>query len=181
MDRDGLFFHGPHSGVCCRIFYRYASRDYDKIDSPFAQKIQGRTMRAISFLLLLLLSPGYAAAVYTCTGSSGEPLFSDQPCWADGSGADFSSLSISGPDVRYRTRPKPIPRDIRQKRVVRPVSPGVTNPSKKARKAAKCLAIKRQLESIQSRLRAGGYSVPEGNRLRARRRQLQEEGFRKCR
>ena len=130
-------------------------------------------MRVLLTLALLLLGNATTAAVYRCTGFNGEPLFSDAPCMADGSASAYSALSVSGPGRpvqatagSVQSRPVARARSSRSRRTAKP--------------ERRCEDIARQLDGIQGRLRAG-YRVREGERLKKRRRVLEQEHFRKCR
>lgn len=131
--------------------------------------------------------PGRATQVgiYECV-RDGQRIVSDRPCAPD---AEQRTLTVSQPDPR-----EAIASQQRSRSTLMSVAPGLasdlppTAPSTAAVEGsafawqARCASIDREIESINARMRQGGYGTEEGNRLRVRWHELKNEWYDlKCR
>ncbi|MFC3286193.1 DUF4124 domain-containing protein [Litchfieldella rifensis] len=134
-----------------------------------------RYLKRTSALALVcgLASVAWAQApLYSWHDAEGKRHFSDQPPPPEAvieleiDLDDLPALTPMQPpgESPYRPLTPPVPAE--------PASPDIVQ-------APDCVSIERRLTYIQQRLRAG-YREPEGNRLRAERRRLQEYHRREC-
>jgi hypothetical protein len=129
-------------------------------------------MMKIQLVLFLFLLPLLShAEIYRCVGELGETVLTDQPCLADGSSQQFSTLSVT------------------EGKVVK--LPAYSSTKKTRRKSTKrysssktafeeCLGWKVQIEKISKELRAG-YRPSRGEKLKRRRRIYEELSMEHCR
>lgn len=133
------------------------------------------------FCIALLLTPQYTpqafAQIYTWTDENGSVHFTDEP-------------PVNQPVDQVELRQHntlPMTENVRrQQRALRESSSTSPDPHPRSsrreadrkalrqeRERAKCNAYREKIKHTDSRLRAGSYSVSQGNRLRAQRRELQ--------
>lgn len=121
-------------------------------------------------LLMLADAPGAQPAIYRCIGEDGV-VYADRPCegGADPHELDDSRVTIytPAPAVERPTVTKP----ARQPEERRPQARRVADPDAHR---AKCASLDQRLRDIRTRMRTG-YGVKEGERLKARQRQLKEQ------
>ena len=121
----------------------------------------------VAAILLAIFTSHAIADIYRCIGDNGEPLFTDQPCGSPVLQQD------SGISIDHWTPPPALPM---------PTIPSETEPRRSAgkKRASPCDSWRAQVERIEARLRAG-YREPTGNRLHAKKRELEERIFDECR
>jgi hypothetical protein len=129
-------------------------------------KIASRTLCAGSLALLGTLAG--AETIYRCEGAGGL-VFSDRPCAADAAvhATDDSRVTVyDAPPISQRASEP------------QPKASTANNSAQKAAAAqvkhrAACAKLDRSLRELRAKLRTG-YGVKEGERLKARQRQLAE-------
>lgn len=138
-------------------------------------------MRRFLFVSVLSVGIGFslsgAADVYRCTGSSGEPLFSQVPCGGTetivvrprSSGKSAQGLRASE-KAWLNQRAQQAKRPTGDNQLVAKASPG----RKDAAVAAhRCLRTRRDLDGINAKLRRG-YKPSKGETLRRRRQRYED-------
>lgn len=109
-------------------------------------------------------------AIYRCAGEDGV-VFTDRPCQA---GADPHEIDDSRITVYT-----PAPADVRAS-TASPAKPAKTRAARSGRAAdpdqhqAKCARLDQGLRDVRTKMRTG-YGAREGERLKARQRQLNEQ------
>jgi len=134
-------------------------------------------MRIGRFVWLIFLPAlGHAGEVYRCTGSAGEPLFSQRPCGPAGAQVVEIDVPPAGPSHGLRAS-EHVWLAGRERRLRSP-SAGRTEIARKpmsgqasqaARRAYLCKRKRDALEAVRAELRRG-YKPAKGERLRRRRR-----------
>lgn len=132
---------------------------------------------AFGFLLLIcVLVSDAQSVIYRCE-SEGGVVYSDRACEAD---ADPHEIDDSRVTVYT---PEPVADRAPPARAAKPPKPRRAKPKKAVdagEQQSKCARIEQGLRDIRTRMRAG-YGVKEGERLKARQRQLSEQRrARKC-
>ncbi|WP_129776278.1 DUF4124 domain-containing protein [Peristeroidobacter soli] len=121
-------------------------------------------------LSLLTKAVGASAAIYRCAGENG-PVYSDQPCGAHANRheIDDSRVTVYTPPPAEKGRAVPAtpakPAKNKRARAARPPDP--------ARHEAACAKLAQALRDVRTKMRTG-YGAKEGERLKERRRQLEE-------
>lgn len=127
-------------------------------------------MRVAAYLVgsLLLSSPcGAQVTIYRCAGDAG-PVYSDRPCaaHADTHEIDDSRVTVYTPEVTAKRLPATTrPAKVRRSKAARLPDP--------ARHQASCARLEQSLRDVRTKMRTG-YSAKEGERLKARQRQLEQ-------
>nr|WP_298718329.1 DUF4124 domain-containing protein [uncultured Steroidobacter sp.] len=133
-------------------------------------------MRAAVLLFgSLLLVPAFAAqpTIYRCTGEAGT-VYSDVPCsaHADTHEIDDSRVTVYTPEAAEERSPPAMIKPTKAKRAARLPDP--------AKHRLTCAKLEQSLRDVRSKMRTG-YSAKEGERLKARQRQLdQRRRLQKC-
>jgi hypothetical protein len=131
------------------------------------------------FILPLLFSafavhkPAHATEIYRCVSDSGAISFSDRSCRH----AAQQKITVEPMPIVGWEKVEPVARkksSRRQKRTRR------SDANKLADNTSKCDKTRRQIEKINSKLRAG-YTLKAGERLNERLRELERFRFRNCR
>lgn len=132
-------------------------------------KVTARVLFPLGFLLLAPLL-GAQPVIYRCEGQGGV-VYSDRACaaGADPHELDDSRVTIYTPEpVADRASPAPSTKPSKSRR---PKPKKLADP---AEQRSDCAKLDRGLRDIRARMRAG-YGVQEGERLKARQRQLTEQ------
>lgn len=125
-------------------------------------------------LLVLTQAPGAQPAIYRCA-SGDVVVYSDRPCAA---GANPHELDDSRFTV-YTPPPVTTPAATAARRPKADRSG--TRQADPARHQARCVRLEQALRGVRNKMRTG-YGVKEGERLKARQRQLDEQRrTQKCR
>lgn len=139
-------------------------------------------MNYFLFFLLLVVAavPAHADQLYRWVDSDGVTHFSDSPPKADGTP---SRIPRSNTSIPIRSNNYESQRSLNQ--INRVTSQPRRNKSSRSSEStgsnqAVCESYRKRIASIDSRLRAGGYSVSQGNRLRAERREVSGKRSREC-
>ncbi len=123
----------------------------------------------VLFVVGLLCCTTASAAIYRCTGETGEPEFRQQPCGGTAIAPATAQGGAAG--VRASERAWLKARERADRRKAKP--PAGKSPSQgteKARKQAyQCTRKRRALDAVNAELRAG-YRPAKGDRLRKRQR-----------
>lgn len=138
------------------------------------------TTRHIAVLLLLTLSLPAVAGYYKWKDDNGVTHFSDEPPGPDGKPVKRSGTTVIPMRANIRTQKRI--EQLRNTRSstgnARQTSNGKSDWEKEQerielkRQNARCEKYNERIDWIDSRFRAGNYSVPYGNRLRSERREL---------
>lgn len=123
-----------------------------------------------SLLLVCVHAPGAQSVIYRCEGEGGV-VYSDRAC---GAGADPHEIDDSRVTVYT---PEPVDDRASPAVPAKPPKRGRAKPKKIAdpgEQRSKCARLDQGLRDIRTKMRAG-YGVKEGERLRARQRQLGEQ------
>lgn len=137
--------------------------------------------RMLAAVSVLLCTTAIARAeVYTWTDRQGISHFSDQPPDAFPHRQIQTQAPVTVPMSENLRQGRRIS-GIREEVQALLAEPGEASSSSAsvARDAKACAGYRRQLDKVQSRLRAG-YSNEEGNRLRRQRRELSQRISREC-
>ncbi|WP_116807709.1 DUF4124 domain-containing protein [Steroidobacter cummioxidans] len=124
----------------------------------------------------LLLSPpcGAQTTIYRCTGDTG-PVYSDRPCaaHADTHEIDDSRVTVYTPEAAEGRSPATTkPTKAKRSKATRLPDP--------AKRQITCAKLDQSLRDVRTKMRTG-YSAKEGERLKARQRQLdQRRRLEKC-
>lgn len=127
--------------------------------------------------LLLTEASGAQTAIYRCTDENG-PVYSDQPCVlnADPHEIDDSRVTVYTPVPTDKPAPATTatkPAKAKRAKAVRLPDP--------AKHEATCAKLEQTLRDVRTKMRTG-YGAKEGERLKARRRQLDDRRrMEKCR
>ncbi len=139
-------------------------------------------MRRYLFVSVLSVGLGFpfpgSAEIHRCTGSSGEPLFSQVPC----GGAETivvrpQPASHPGQGLRAGEKAWLAQRmEHREKRIARTGS--ATQSKRRSKdtaeaKAHRCLRTRRDLDTVNAKLRRG-YKPSQGEKLRRRRQRYED-------
>ncbi len=128
-------------------------------------------MRVIVVVLVALLLSEVSSArttVYRCIGENG-PVYSDQPCSgnAEAHEVDDSRVTVYTPVPARKGVPPTASKPAQPKRAKAARLPDP------AKHAATCANLAQALRDVRTKMRSG-YGAKEGERLKARRRQLDE-------
>jgi len=138
-------------------------------------------MRILSSLLVLLLvgvPAGLTADIYRCPGEQGEILYSGRPCGVDA--IVVLDQPVAVPGAAAGLRPSEV-RWLKARERERAGRRGQEKPRAEATKrratadqqAYRCQRKQHQLDAVRSKLRRG-YKPAQGERLRHRRRALED-------
>ena len=149
-----------------------------RIESHFAKELH-MSSHPVVFILPLLFSafavhkPAHATEIYRCVSDNGAISFSDRTCqWSNQQKITVEPMPIVGWEkVEAVARKKSSRRQKRTK---------LSGANKLADNTSKCDKTRRQIEKINSKLRAG-YTLKAGERLNERLRELERYRFRNCR
>jgi len=125
------------------------------------------------YFTLAAYSSACATEMYRCVNASGAVSFSDRSCRQD----NQQKISVEPMPIVGWEKVESVPRkksSRRQKRTHK------ADTRKLADNTSKCDKTRRQIEKINSKLRAG-YTLKAGERLNERLRELERYRFRNCR
>lgn len=147
--------------------------------------------RLVVVAVLLVFAAPSLAEYYRWTDEHGVTHFSDGPPGPDGKPVRPNGTSVI--PMRENIRTQRQVEQINNRRPVRPDSPKVKRVEASASQWDKeqrlreekrlqllCKNYEERIDWIDSRLRAGGYSVGQGNRLRAERRDISNKRAWEC-
>lgn len=138
-------------------------------------------IRAGSLGLALLSSMAGAQAVYRCE-TKGVVIYADRPCSADAAVHESDGRRVTVYDAppiyqhaSSQRASEPRPRASNAQSVNKAVNKAANKGAAAvlAKRQASCAKLDRSLREVRSKLRSG-YGVKEGERLKARQRQLAE-------
>ncbi|NMT62191.1 DUF4124 domain-containing protein [Marinobacter orientalis] len=146
----------------------------------------------LAVVIFLVFATCASADYYKWTDENGVTHFSDEPPGPDGKPVRPNGTTVIPMRENIRTQkrveeiknPKPVPSKMK------PVAPRVIDSKtqweeqqelrEEKRQQVRCKNYEDRIAWIDSRLRAGGYSVGQGNRLREDRRELSKRRAWKC-
>jgi hypothetical protein len=132
--------------------------------------------RSSFFILLLMVSPLAASAVYRCVGEHGETVFSQQPC-----GSTTQTVVIDSPAVADGQGLRPSERDWlarraagrREAKKVRRGTSAKKSREKARRQAYQCRRKRHALDALEAEMRRG-YKASREVTLRRRQQRYRD-------
>ena len=137
----------------------------------------GKRHSGLLALAYAMTALGDTPIVYRCGGE--QVVYSDRPC-----GADANPHVVDDSRVTVYEAPPPsthAPTAASKKPLRRPARTGRKAATSSEQRRAKCNKLDQSLRDLRAKMRSG-YGVEEGERLKARQRQLaQQRRLEKCR
>lgn len=148
--------------------------------------------RLVAVTILLVFAAPLSAGYYKWTDENGVTHFSDEPPGPDGKPVRPNGTTVIPMRENIRTqkrveqinKPKPVPSKLKPGSAQAINSKNQWEEQQKLRdekrQQVRCTNYEDRISWIDSRLRAGGYSVALGNRLRGERRELSKKRAWEC-